>query len=131
MLGVSNEQRMMDSLWEAAEVKLELPELTAKFFFEPKGPMPSRFDNRRSYHRFYMRGKAILKRAEATFGIYTLDVSRQGIGFLSPVQLMPKESVELRLPNGAEYQLEIARCRRENENCFECGSKFVLRAKQA
>ena len=37
---------MTDSLCEAAEVTLELPELTANFYFEPEGQIPSSFDNR-------------------------------------------------------------------------------------
>ncbi len=127
MLGLSNEQRLMEKLWEAADSTLELPEPEAKYFFELRGPMPSgHFDNRRSYHRFYLRGKAILTHNESTLGVCTTDISRQGIGFLSPLQLLPKQRVQLLLTSGVEYYLQVARCRRRSENVFECGGRFVV-----
>jgi len=127
MLGLSNEKRLMDKLWRAAETTLELPKLEAKYFFEFRGPMPSgHFDNRRSYHRFYLRDKAILTRNETTLGVLTTDISRQGIGFLAPLQLLPKQRVQLLLTSGAEYYLQVARCRRRSENVFECGGRFVV-----
>ena len=88
--------------------------------------MPSLNDSKRSYHRFYLRGRAIVKHKDMLLGAYTKDVSRQGIGFLSPVQLMPMEQIGVQLPNGAEYSLEVTRCRRVDEGCFDCGAKFVL-----
>jgi hypothetical protein len=131
MLGVSNEKRLMEKLWEAAEAALQLPEPEATYFFQFKGPMPSgHFDNRRSYHRFYLRDKAILTRGKSTLGVFTTDISRQGIGFLSPVQLMPKERVQLLLTSGVEYHLQVARCRRQNDNCYECGGRFVVLPKE-
>jgi hypothetical protein len=67
-----------------------------------------------------------LTRKDAVVGGYTKDVSRQGIGFLSPVQLMPLEQIEVHLPNGARYRLEVARCQRIEAFCYDCGAKFVL-----
>ena len=72
-----------------------------------------------------MRGKAVLKRDEARLGVYTKDLSRQGLCFLSPVQLFPLERVTIEMPNEAEYHLELTRCRRIAESCYECGTKFV------
>jgi hypothetical protein len=131
MLGVCNEMRLMEKLWEAAEATLQLPEPEAKYFFEFKGPMPSgHFDNRRSYHRFYLRDKAIVTRKRSTLGVFTTDISRQGIGFLSPVQMLPKERVQLLLTSGTEYYLLLTRCRRRTDNLFECGGRFVVCPKQ-
>jgi hypothetical protein len=59
-------------------------------------------------------------------GAFTKDVSRQGIGFLSPVQLLPMEHIGLLLANGTEYALEVSRCRRVDQDCFDCGGRFVL-----
>jgi hypothetical protein len=131
MLDVSNEKRVADEktvveeLWAAAKVRVKLPMLTAKYFFEPKGPMPIHTSSRRSFHRFYMRSKAVLLQETTIYGGYTTDVSRQGIGFLSPRQLMPKSKWTLKLPSGAEYDLIVTRCRRENDNCFACGGRFA------
>ena len=72
------------------------------------------------------RGKGILQRNDSYLGVYTADASRQGICFLSPVQLLPKERCRIRLPKTKEFQIEIVRCRRVDEACFECGAMFVL-----
>ncbi|MGD9636822.1 MAG: PilZ domain-containing protein [Pirellulales bacterium] len=124
MLDIGHEKSIIEELWLAAEARVKLPMLTAKYFFEPKGAMPNHFSNRRSFHRFYLRSKAILTQGDRILGAYTTDVSRQGIGFLSPVQLMPKGKWKLRLPTGAEYELRVTRCRRESENCYACGGRF-------
>lgn len=127
MLELSNEQRLMEKLWASAEARLELPAHMAEQFFQFQGPMPQgHFDNRRSYHRFYLRDRAILTRKDSTLGVCTTDVSRQGIGFLTPVQLLPKEQVQLLLTSGIEYDLQITRCRRRGDSFFECGGKFVV-----
>ena len=128
MLGLSHEKCVIDELWQAADAHTQLPLRTATNFFEPKGPMPIHFSSRRSFHRYYLRSKAILVQGARIYGVYTTDVSRQGFGFLSPRQLMPKEKWTLKLPNGAEYVLQIKRCRRESENCFACGGGFTIRA---
>jgi len=83
-------------------------------------------DNRRQYHRYYLRSKALLKRGDTTIGGYTKDISRQGVCLLSPLQLLPKERVKLTLPNGAAYSLQVVRCRRVFDNCFECGTRFAV-----
>jgi hypothetical protein len=116
MLEVDNGQALINDLWEAASAKVQLTEPMRKSFFAPK---------KRGYHRYFMRGKAVLKRGTAMFGTYTKDVSRQGVGFLSPVQLLPKELVKLRLPT-TELSLEVARCRRLEQGCFDCGARFAL-----
>ena len=125
MLDLHHEQQLIDELWEAAGTKIRLPESFHAMFFAPHGATPVFHDNRRAYHRYYMRGKAIVLRGDATLAAYTKDVSRQGIGFLSPVQLLPKERVKLRLPK-AQLSLEVARCRRVDQSCFEVGARFAL-----
>ena len=125
MLEVDNGQKLMEDLWEATTSKVELPESLRPAFFGAQGPEPLFHDNKRSYHRFYMRGKAVLKRGKTMFGTYTKDVSRQGVAFYSPVPLLPKERVKLRLAT-AELTLEVTRCRRVEPNFYECGGKFAL-----
>jgi hypothetical protein len=125
MLDINHDKQLIDTLWESAASKVRLTESLQKLFFDPHGAMPLFHDNRRAYHRYFMRGKAVVLRGDATLAAYTKDVSRQGIGFLSPVQLMPKERVKLRLPT-TQICLEIARCRRMDQGCFECGARFAL-----
>jgi hypothetical protein len=95
-------------------------------FMEPRGPMPIHYDNQRSYHRHYLRGKALLKQGTTLLGIYAKDVSRKGIGFLSPMQLLPLEQVQMKLPDGTQLNLQITRCHRIEAECYECGAKFIL-----
>jgi hypothetical protein len=125
MLDGGDATSVIADLWETAEPKTRLPE-QYEAFAASRGPTPLHFDSRRAYHRYFLRHKAILQRQDASFGVYTKDVSRQGIGILTPMQLLPKERVQLRLPSGVQYQLEVARCRRVDVGCYECGTRFVL-----
>jgi hypothetical protein len=111
--------------WDAVEQKPRLP-ARMKDFFERRGLMPVHSECRRAYRRFYLRGEAILRRQDTILGVYTTDASRKGIRFLSPVQLLPKERGRIRLPNTKEFQVEIVRCLRIDESCYECGAIFIV-----
>lgn len=125
MLELDHGQKIMNDLWDATPSKVELPDALRPAYFNVQGPAPLFHDNRRTFHRYFMRGKAVLKRGTSMIGTYTKDVSRQGVAFLSPVPLLPKERVKLRVP-AAELSLEVTRCRRLDPKCFECGAKFAL-----
>jgi hypothetical protein len=124
---VGSDRNMIAEAWENADLTAQLPGSIVSFMTK-QGPVPVYHDEKRSFHRHYMRGKAILKRGDMTLGVYTKDVSRQGIGLLSPVQLLPLERVVLTLPNGSTQQLELARCHRVGKDCFDCGTRFVTTA---
>jgi len=117
--------KLIDDQWTAAELTTCLPE-DFEAFRAARGATPLQFNTRRNYRRFFLRSKAILTRREARLGVYTKDVSRKGIGILSPIQLFPKERIQLQLPSGAKYGLEVVRCRRVAANCYECGTQFTL-----
>jgi hypothetical protein len=125
MLDLNHEQNLITVAWDKVGQKARLPD-DMKDFFDHFGAMPARPGCRRAYHRFYLRGKAIVRRQDTYLAVYTVDASRQGLCFLSPVQLMPKERCRIRLPNTKEFQIEIVRCRRLGESCYECGAIFVL-----
>jgi hypothetical protein len=127
MLEIDHGQKLMNELWEATSTKVELPEFLKPAYFSAHGPEPVFHDNRRTYHRYFMRGKAVLKRGQVVIGALTKDISRQGVAFLSPVPLLPKERVKLRVPT-AELNLEVSRCHRMDRKCFECGARFALDA---
>src|SRR5690349_96169 len=107
MLEVDHGQKLISELWDAAATKVELPEFLKLSYFAAHGPGPMFHDNRRAFHRYFMRGKAVLKRGQSTIGTLTKDISRQGIAFFSPVPLLPKEKVKLRVP-AAELSLEVS-----------------------
>jgi hypothetical protein len=125
VLGQGHERHLIADLWDLTEAKVELPYPLSDGFLETHGPSAMYYDDKRAFQRFFLRGKAVLKRRGAMLGAYTKDVSRQGVGFLSPVQLMPRERVNLTL-SSAELQLEVSRCRRLDKACFDCGGKFAL-----
>ncbi len=126
MLEIDDGKNLMDELWDATSAKVELSDFMKRSFFAARGAAPVFHDNSRSYHRYFMRGKGVLKREKAMLGVYTKDVSRQGIAFLSPVPLLPKESVKLRV-RAAELTLEVTRCRRIEAACYDCGGRFILK----
>ena len=125
MLDISNDQGVIEVTWENVELKTRLPD-DMKDFFEQHGAVPKHPDCRRAYHRFFLRGKGILQRNDTYLGVITADASRQGLRFFAPVQLLPKERCRIRMPKTKEFQIEIVRCRRIDELCYECGAMFVL-----
>ena len=125
MLDISDDEDVMQIAWEKVERKASLPD-EMKDFYDQHGAVPARSGCRRAYIRFFLRGKAILQRKGEYIGVLTADASRQGLKFLSPVQLYPKERCRIRLPKTKEFQIEIVRCRRIQEGCYECGAMFVL-----
>jgi hypothetical protein len=125
MLDISNDEDVMQIAWEKVELKANLPD-EMKGFYDQHGAVPARPGCRRAYLRFFLRGKAIVQRQDTYLGVITADASRQGLKFLSPVQLLPKERCRIRLPKTKEFQIEIVRCRRIEEGCYECGAMFVL-----
>lgn len=125
MLDLSDEQNVIAIAWDSVEHKTRLPE-ELRDFFDRAGPMPPQHSCRRAYQRFYIRGKAILRHQDAYLGVYTVDASRQGLCFLSPVQILPKERCRIQLPKTKEFQIQVVRCRRIDEGCYECGAMFVL-----
>ncbi|BBO35205.1 PilZ domain-containing protein [Lacipirellula parvula] len=124
MLG-SSVHRIESSQSLSAQARVELSAEEAHAFFSLKGPMGRRDDNRRAFHRFFMRSEAVLLGDGFVYAVYTCDISRQGIGFLSPRQLLPHQKCKLELPNGSRFDVLIKRCRRENDNCFVCGARFT------
>jgi hypothetical protein len=124
MLDLNHEQGVSELSWDAVELSARIPERMTDFF-ERKGPTPVRNADRRAYRRFYLRGKAILRSDEKFLGVYTVDASRKGIRFFSPIQLLPKLHVWLQLPNVQEFEVEIVRCCRLEERCYDCGAIFI------
>ena len=125
MLDVSAEQNVVDIAWENVELKTRLPENMVDFF-DQLGLVPHQPGCRRAYQRFFIRGKAILRWQDRSFGVYSADASRQGVRFLSPVEMSLTERARIRMPNTKEFQIEIVRCHRIADECYDCGAIFVL-----
>ncbi len=97
-------------------------------------------EDHRRYARLICRGpqlRAALKYA-TTFsalprsadwhGVYTLDVSRGGCGFLHSEPLFPGERMEIVLFGGMQHDIKIVRCVRWEDHCFAVGARFTGRA---
>jgi hypothetical protein len=125
MLDISPEQNLVDLAWDKVELKTRLPENWTDFF-EQLGLSPARPGCRRAYQRFFIRAKAILRWQDTHYGVYSADASRGGIRFLSPIEIPPTERARIRLPNTKEFQIEIIRCQRMDESCYDCGAVFAL-----
>jgi hypothetical protein len=125
MLELTHDQNLLDDVWEKVELKTRLPE-NMDGFFDQIGLMPHHSGCRRAYQRFFFRAKAILRWNDTLLGIYSADASRGGVRFLSPVALLPKQRARIRLPSTKEFQIEIVRCTRVDEACYDCGAVFIL-----
>ena len=125
MLGVGNAGTITE-LWDVAESKAALP-CSAEEFFAASGPLLDRDSCRRAHERYHLRCRGIIKKDLQTHAVYLQDVSRMGMGLLSPVQLFPRQRIQLWLENQSSYQLEITRCRRLGPSCYVCGTVFILK----
>jgi hypothetical protein len=119
--------------------ELELPSSWADYF-DRRGPMPTTFQEKRRFPRSYLRTSAALQhrqsllalpRAETWYKVYAKDVSRGGVGFLHGEQLFPLEQMNLVLPDGRSRPIEVVRCRRIQERCFEIGAVFIAGFREA
>ncbi len=93
--------------------------------------------DRRRFPRMICRGKryraaleyrqslSALPRPQEWHGVYTLDISRGGIGFLHSEPLYPGERMRVVLLGGAQHFIAIVRCLRLNELCYSIGARFV------
>ncbi len=121
MLGISSSPELIEKLWASLPLRAQLPCSEDEFFAKEAGPGAR--DSRRRFHRFPLRRTGILQKGEAFYAIYTKDLSRMGVGFLSPIQLFPREHITVWLPQ-QKLRLITARCRRLERACYECGTLF-------
>jgi hypothetical protein len=59
--------------------------------------------------------------------VYVINLSREGVGFLSGVPLYPCEEMRILLLSGVGLKLEVIRCRRLRNHCFEIGARIISR----
>jgi hypothetical protein len=57
--------------------------------------------------------------------VYTINLARGGLSFLHSEPLFPRERAGIVLLDGSDHEIEIVRCRRIQDCCFEIGSRFV------
>jgi hypothetical protein len=124
MLAVVNARELIEQVWQGLGCQVQLPEEWGDFF-EHRGLAPIEYDDRRAYARLHLRGKAVLRYASTYYAVYTRDVSRGGVAFYFMQQLFPGERARIWLASGLSHDVEIARCRRHEATCYECGARFT------
>jgi len=125
MLDINNAGLTVQDLWDQLSSITTLPE-GFTVFDGRAGAAPVHRNCHRRCRRFYLRTKGILLAQDGRHGVYVKDLSRQGIGFLAPLQLFPREEVELLIPGKPRLQLSVTRCRRLGAECYECGTVIQL-----
>ena len=127
MLDLGNTRELIEYHWNSLSLRSELPG-SEKEYWNRSGPVQVQVDTQRRYNRIYLRGIGILHCEERDLAVFVKDLSRMGIGFYSPVQLFPCDCVGLQLPGKKLLDLQITRCLRIRDRCFECGSVFGFSA---
>jgi len=130
--GDARRKQLID-LVRGLKCQVELPP-SWKDFFDRSGRMLTSFDEQRRFPRSYLRTKAALEyrqsfpalaRHSTWHGVYSASMSRGGMSFLHFEQLFPKEQMNLVLLDGKLRPIEVVRCRRVQERCFEIGAVFI------
>jgi hypothetical protein len=76
----------------------------------------------------YRQTLPVLQRPNRWHRIYLVNLSRGGLAFLHSEQLFPREQMHVLFPGGEDRLVEVARCRRINDKCFEIGVSFAAEA---
>lgn len=127
MLDLGNSRELVEQQWQSLDLRAELP-CSKREYWDHSGPMRVQTESQRRYHRYYLREIGVVTHKELDLAVYAKDVSRMGVGFFSPIQLFPCDRVELHLPGKKSLTLQITRCMRIRERCFECGTVYCSTA---
>lgn len=126
MLDQELDAMTFDERWERLPVKAPDPNAGGQ---EASGDSAHAFEKRK-FVRLRCQGRAILDRQAERLAVYVVDLSRSGIGILSPVQLFPSELVQLTTPD-RRLPLCVVRCVRLGPDCFHCGCRFQRQGERA
>lgn len=125
MLDLGDEPALNVPEWSAVASRAELPatlrgEATR---YASDGVMA---DCQRRYIRKFCFKSAVARVGDDFHACYAKDLSRMGLGFFSPVNLLPKKVIRLWLSNGQLLKLRVVRCRRLGDKCYEIGTVFHI-----
>ncbi len=114
------------------DCEIQIPRSLERLFASC-GPIPTKPDERRRFHRLASPAKTLLElsttiegipREAGFFSVLTIDLSRSGAAFLHARELYPGEVPVLWLPSG-KMKCRVTRCRRHNRRCYEIGTAFT------
>lgn len=136
MLDRRHESTQLADWLASRPCRVELPEAWHDFF-DRAGAIPSYPGDDRRFPRFYIRGRAAMafidalpgkSRDEVWHGIYTREISRDGLRLLHSEQLFPRERLQIIMPDGQTRVVEVARCRRVQQACYDVHARFAPEA---
>ena len=79
----------------------------------------------------YRQSFPSMRRPSTWHRVYTVSLARNGLSFLHSEQLFPRERAGIILLDGGDRDIEIVRCRRIQDRCFEIGARFVAASSTA
>jgi hypothetical protein len=126
MLDTGHGVKAFDDRWERLPSRAPDP-IEGEF---DGGREPFQPHEKRKFVRLQCQGRAILDRRSEQLAVYVVDISRSGIGIISPVQLLASELVVLATPD-RQWPLRVVRCVRLGAGCFHCGCRFQRREQPA
>ena len=140
-------EELARNLAEKFDCKIKLPESWTGYFNET-GPLTCGPGDRRQFSRIKFRSPAVLEylqtfpimpRERRHYLVYLKDYSRSGVAFIHHEQLYPSERMRLMIPpdkvvamhGQKDGIIEVVRCIRIQDCCFEIGASFVEEKRNA
>jgi hypothetical protein len=115
----------------ACRIRLSAEEVAG---LKRQGPLPTVEGDRRRFVRFACGARGILEcqpslpavlRESGRYLVLVKNVSRSGVCFLHEQQLLPCERGQLWVEGRFRLSIEVVRCRRLRDGCYEVGARFV------
>ena len=123
----------LDMAWEELECRIVVPRQYVSDFHK-EGALHTMQGDGRRFPRFHYHVRGVLHcrqtfpampRREERYLVLTKNLSRCGLSFLHEQQLFPHERMALNLAGGKHVDIEVARCKKHNDRCFEIGAVFL------
>jgi hypothetical protein len=112
--------------------RLSVPESVMKGLHERRAAPPQPVDSRQ-FPRRYLVAHAIVEyrdglpahpRALQRHNVVVADLSRRGLRFLHSEQVFPGETAIIQIAAGKLLHIEVVRCRKIADCCYEVGAMF-------
>lgn len=105
-------------------------------FFAKSGPLPTAFDEERRFPRFYYRARlqaaiyplGVAGQPPVACSLLARDLSRGGMNLIHSEQVYPGQRIDVMLTDGSLRRLEVAWCRRLDNQCYTFGCRFIKSA---
>jgi hypothetical protein len=112
--------------------RLRVPEAVMASLRARQGMVPPPSDVRQ-FPRRHLLAEAVVEyrdslpahpRQPARHQVIVADLSRGGLRFLHSEQLFPGELAIIQIASGKQMSVEVARCRKIADSCYEVGARF-------